>query len=490
MLQNDILNALPQEAQDIVKIVELQDRFELTHPYMADMELFNRIREAIEGLGGKYGGYYSGMGHYHIPKVAISEPPKGVTPDSVLLDKSKPPELAIESPDTYKDAGNASPSPMETGVTLVKVDVLVQSPYWTRTIVEDEEFNELVQSIKSYGVMQNLLARWKNNRLELVYGHRRWLAAKKAGVTHVPVKVRKLSDEEVLLFQFEENEARKDLTDMEKARFLQNMMVTLGYTQEQLAKKLGKSQSWVSLHLQMLQLEKYYPGNKVEEKVHPGEPIETGELTERQARELLKAPEEKREEILKEASEKGEIPSARQIEQMVKPQVVQCAACPMKTLTPKTWRDHTLCPSCAAKAVDDPTGILKAIEHRKGGISRKLEPKQFKPQETWEHRKATMQVQHSKRELKIVKKLMNADLGPVITERFFCTEGTVPDAYLPKHKALVYVDGEVHEGKEDRDERLRQKAAERHGLRVIPVRLKNNSDKEAERGFKEIMEAL
>ena len=74
---------------------------------------------------------------------------------------------------------------------------------------------------------------------------------------------------------------RRDLSDMEKARMLDFMIKKFGYTQEALAGKLGKSKAWVSQHIGMLELE----------KVHPGE-LQTGEITERQAREILEGPRE------------------------------------------------------------------------------------------------------------------------------------------------------------------------------------------------------
>jgi len=125
-------------------------------------------------------------------------------------------------------------------------------------------------------------------------------------------------------------------------------------------------------------------------------------------------------------------------------------------------------------------------------IPTKIEAKEIKPKvvEAWKDRVARMHPQHSKAELKIVEKLMNADLGPVITDRFFCALGTIPDAYLPKFKAILYIDGPVHEGKEERDDLLRQNAADRNHVKVLVVKVKNDSVKEVERGFKEFMEAL
>jgi len=169
-------------------------------------------------------------------------------------------------------------------------------------------------------------------------------------------------------------------------------------------------------------------------------------------------------------------------------QLVECEFCNVGTSKPQIWHSHQLCPTCKIKADLNPEPFDRKF--KRGRLPPEPKAKEFKPTETWEHRKAIMQPQHSKAENKIVQKLRDANLGPVITERFFCAEGSIPDAYLPKYNAIIYVDGPPHEGREDRDDLLRQKVADRNRVRVLPVKVKNDSDKETERGFNEIMEAI
>jgi len=464
---NQILNSLPKQVKEQVTITERKDHFRITHPYLDDNELFNQIQEAIEKLGGEYGGYYDKAAHYEIPKTS-----EGVTPHLVTMDKQ-----GINSQATYKEAGVPEPN-----IIAVNIDALVQSPFWTREFSEDEEFQELVESIKNNGISQNLVARQNSvGALELVIGHRRWLAARKAGLSHVPVHIRKLSDEQVLFLQFDENERREDLTDMEKARFLQTMIVKLGYTQRKLAEKLGKSEAWVSLHLNMLELEKLYPG-KVSTEVHPGEPIETGELTERQARELLKAPIEKREEILKEPK----IPSAREIQRRVMPKV--CEKCGVASSDVEDWNNHgiNLCSQCREKAKKNPEHFLGLKQTKK--TLEKIES--TKPTDSWEFRKARMQPQHGKMEQALLLKLQEAQIRPVVTDRQFCLQTTTPDFYFPNKKLAVYLDGPVHKGREDRDEKLRGLLKKRQGVNVLSVPYTSMSKQETERIFTLIKEAL
>ena len=208
--------------------------------------------------------------------------PSGVTPRSVTDDKSRPPQF------------------------MVPLKALLSMPFQCRTNPDDPEMAELTESIRTLGVLQPILVRPKPNGLyEIVYGQRRVKAAEKAGLIEIPANIRILSDQEAYEVQFSENIQREDLSDMEKARMLNFLTTKFGYTQEALAQKLGKSKGWVSRHIAMLELEKVAPGQ-----------LQTGEITERQAREILAAPEEKREEILDQINETGEVPSARELHEM------------------------------------------------------------------------------------------------------------------------------------------------------------------------------
>lgn len=208
--------------------------------------------------------------------------PSGVTLRSVTDDKSRPPQF------------------------MVPLKALLSMPFQCRTNPDDPEMAELTESIRTLGVLQPILVRPKPNGLyEIVYGQRRAKAAEKAGLIEIPANIRILSDQEAYEVQFSENIQREDLSDMEKARMLNFLTTKFGYTQEALAQKLGKSKGWVSRHIAMLELERVAPGQ-----------LQTGEITERQAREILAAPEGKREEILDQINETGEVPSARELHEM------------------------------------------------------------------------------------------------------------------------------------------------------------------------------
>jgi len=216
------------------------------------------------------------------PKAETRKEPSGVAPKVLTEDKSRPPQF------------------------MVPLKALLSMPFQCRTNPDDPEMAELTESIRTLGVLQPILVRPKPNGLyEIVYGQRRAKAAEKAGLIEIPANIRILSDQEAYEVQFSENIQREDLSDMEKARMLNFLTTKFGYTQEALAQKLGKSKGWVSRHIAMLELEKVAPGQ-----------LQTGEITERQAREILAAPEEKREEILDQINETGEVPSARELHEM------------------------------------------------------------------------------------------------------------------------------------------------------------------------------
>ena len=236
---------------------------------------------------------------YKEPRNAIPTAPSGVAPDSVATSKSNPPFF------------------------MLPVKDLLSMPFQSRkNIREGPEFEELVDSVRIIGVLQPIVVRQKGVTFEIVAGERRVAACKKLGITEVPANVKTLTDQEAYEIQLVENVQRRDLSDMEKARMLDMMIKQFGYTQEALAKKLGKGQPWVSHHLSLLSAEKYVPGHIVE----------SGSLTERQVRELSAATPEKREEILDKAREEGKLPSANEMERIRK--AVTCSRCGDETSDP------------------------------------------------------------------------------------------------------------------------------------------------------------
>lgn len=205
--------------------------------------------------------------------------------------------------------------------TNVKLDALVSLPFPLRSEESDEDLIGLSESVSELGMLEPILVRPSKDRFkfEIVAGERRVRAARKAGLKEVPAIVQTLSDEEAYLIQLTENAQRKDLPDMDKAHALDRYLKTFHCTQEVLAKKMGKTQQWVSYHVAMLQL----PPNLTTRVVK--------DLTEKQAREILAAPPEKQVEIVDEINRTGEVPSTHDLHLIVhpeqKPATVLCDHC-------------------------------------------------------------------------------------------------------------------------------------------------------------------
>lgn len=134
----------------------------------------------------------------------------------------------------------------------VAIDQLEESPFNPRKTAGP--LDELVKSVRKHGVLQNLLVRKVGSRLQIVVGHRRARAAKKAGLKKVPAEVRELSDLEAREIQLVENLQREDVHPMEEAEGYAALQVEHGYTPERIAEAIGKSESWVRGRLSYLEL--------------------------------------------------------------------------------------------------------------------------------------------------------------------------------------------------------------------------------------------
>jgi very-short-patch-repair endonuclease len=128
-------------------------------------------------------------------------------------------------------------------------------------------------------------------------------------------------------------------------------------------------------------------------------------------------------------------------------------------------------------------GYFRLRDRKKNGEVPK--PTLFKPTETPEFRVAQMHPQHSKMEQLILEKL---EVKPVVTDRSFCLQSTTPDFYFPSQNLAIYLDGQPHEGREDRDEALTALLEKRHGLKVFRIKYNGVSETEQNRVLKEITE--
>jgi len=126
---------------------------------------------------------------------------------------------------------------------------------------DEDSLAELADSIAQHGIIQPLLVRpIADGGYQLVAGERRWRAARIAGLTEVPVVIRELSDDEVMVLSLIENLQREDLNPIEEAHGFQKLIETFELSQEQAAQKVGKSRPAVANALRLLNL----PGEIIE----------------------------------------------------------------------------------------------------------------------------------------------------------------------------------------------------------------------------------
>ncbi|WP_255592175.1 ParB/RepB/Spo0J family partition protein [Thermosulfurimonas sp. F29] len=143
----------------------------------------------------------------------------------------------------------------EGELRMVSPDAIVPSPFQPRRKFSEEELARLADSIREKGVLQPLLVREiAPGTYELVAGERRLRAAKMAGLSEVPVLVKALSDEEALSVALIENLQREDLNPLEEAEGYRRLMEEFGFTQEEIARRVGKDRSTVANALRLLRL--------------------------------------------------------------------------------------------------------------------------------------------------------------------------------------------------------------------------------------------
>lgn len=149
---------------------------------------------------------------------------------------------------------NALSSEEKKGIKTLKVSDLSAGIYQPRKAFNDEAIDALAQSIKEKGVLQPILVRRNGNQYEIIAGERRFRAAKLAGLQEVPVIEKELEDNEVLEIALIENIVRENLTAIEEAAGLNQLISRFGYKQERLAEIIGKSRSYIANTLRLLTL--------------------------------------------------------------------------------------------------------------------------------------------------------------------------------------------------------------------------------------------
>lgn len=166
-------------------------------------------------------------------------------------------------------------------VQRISIDLILPNPDQPRRHFDDSELNELADSIRARGVIQPILVRGatgKPGHYEIVAGERRWRAAQRAKLHEIPAVVRQLDDTEALEIAIVENVQRSDLNAMEEAFGYQQLIDRYAYTQDMLAKNVGKSRSHIANTLRLVNM-----------PTSLQDMVRTGEITAGHARAALSA---------------------------------------------------------------------------------------------------------------------------------------------------------------------------------------------------------
>lgn len=161
-------------------------------------------------------------------------------------------------------------------VKSIPIQNITPSPYQPRTIFDEDRIDELCQTIKTHGVIQPIVVRFRNEGYEIIAGERRYRAVKKLGLETIPAIVREFNDSQAASIALIENLQREGLTAIEEAVAYLKLMEIHMLTQESLAQRLGKNQSTIANKIRLLQLPEQVKTALMEKKI-----------TERHARVLL-----------------------------------------------------------------------------------------------------------------------------------------------------------------------------------------------------------
>lgn len=155
------------------------------------------------------------------------------------------------------DALIPKPPPEEAlGAREVDINLLSPNPHQPRLGYSEKGMEELMASIRANDIIEPLVVRPKEGGYQIIVGERRWRAAKKLGLTRVPVVIKDVQEEKLLELALIENLQREDLNPLEEARAYAMLLEKFQLTQEEVSRRVGKDRSSVANYLRLLKLPK------------------------------------------------------------------------------------------------------------------------------------------------------------------------------------------------------------------------------------------
>ena len=175
-------------------------------------------------------------------------------------------------PDTKPESGEAT-LPEEIKNSVIELDIARVEPdrNQPRKTFDEDELEELAESIKEKGILIPLLVRSQEDYYQIIAGERRWRAARKAGLKKVPVIIRDdMTDQEVVEVQLIENIQRADLNAIDEALAYKRLIEEFGMTQDQVADRVSKSRTTITNSLRLLKLDERVQKMLIEDIISPG----------------------------------------------------------------------------------------------------------------------------------------------------------------------------------------------------------------------------
>ena len=149
---------------------------------------------------------------------------------------------------------NQEETPVKDGVTMVKITKVEPNRNQPRRKFDEDELQELSDSIKQFGVLEPLLVQDRKDYYEIIAGERRWRASKLAGLKEVPVIIKNYTEQEIFEISLIENIQRADLTPIEEAKAYKRLTEEYGLKQDEIAERVGKSRPEIANSLRLLKL--------------------------------------------------------------------------------------------------------------------------------------------------------------------------------------------------------------------------------------------
>jgi len=146
---------------------------------------------------------------------------------------------------------------IDTSANKLSLSEIIPNRFQPRKNFDEENLEDLTNSIKERGVIQPIIVRksnFENSKYEIIAGERRWLAARKAGLHEIPVVITEADDLKSLEFAIIENVQRHDLNPLEEALGYKKLIDDFSYDQEKVSKFIGKSRSYITNSLRLLNL--------------------------------------------------------------------------------------------------------------------------------------------------------------------------------------------------------------------------------------------